>query len=298
MPNVPDEMSGSRLPISVIILTYNEEANIAACLQSVAGWAAEVFVVDSGSTDCTVELASSYGAHVQYHPWQTYSNQFNWALDNLALSTPWVMRLDADETVTPELARELAEKLQGLPDDVHGIYIKRRVYFMGRWIRHGGYYPTWLMRIFRRARARCEDRWMDEHMALSNGRVCHLEHDIIDYNCKGLSFWTIKHEDYARREALDVMGTATADQGRGIPASLLATQDRRRRWLKKNLYGRIPLFVRAFAYFCYRYFLRLGFLDGTEGLIFHFLQGCWYRFYVDAKLWEARRSSVKPAPRP
>jgi len=294
--NIPagDELSHGPWPLAVIILTCNEEANLDTCLRSVMGRAARVLVVDSGSTDRTVEIARRYGAEVWQHPWQTYSSQLNWALDNLPLDTPWVMRLDADERVTPELAAELAG-LASLPADVEGIYVKRRVYFLGRWIRHGGYYPTWLLRIFRRGRARCEDRWMDEHMVVA-GQVRHLEHDIIDENHKGLRFWTLKHEDYARREALDMMGQVPTEQGQVLSASLLSTQDRRRRWLKRNWYARAPLFARAFAYFLYRYFLRLGFLDGPEGLIFHFLQGCWYRFYVDARIYITNRRNPDGQP--
>jgi len=134
---------------------------------------------------------------------------------------------------------------------------------------------------------------MDEHMVLSDGETRRLRHDIIDYNRKGLSFWTIKHDGYARREMLDLLGQVQTEKPKAIQASLLGAQDQRKRWLKGNLYIRLPLFMRAFAYFLYRYILRLGFLDGIEGLIFHFLQGCWYRFYVDARIWEARQEQSK-----
>ena len=285
-------MTGDRLPISIIVLTYNEEANLGHLLESVAGWAAAIYIVDSGSTDSTLDIATRYGAHVEYHPWRTYADQLNWGLNNMPIATEWVMRMDADEMVTPELAQELIEVLPCLPDQVAGLYVKRQVYFMGRWIRHGAYYPTWLLRVFRRGKARCEDLWMDEHMVLSDGETRRLRHDIIDYNRKGLSFWTIKHDGYARREMLDLMGHIQNERGQAIRASLLGAQDQRKRWLKANIYARSPLFLRAFAYFFYRYFLRLGFLDGKEGLIFHVLQGFWYRFYVDAKIWEAKRQTA------
>lgn len=279
------------LPISVVVLAYNEELNIQYCLESVCDWSADVFVVDSGSEDRTLEIAREFGARVVHHPFETYAHQFNWALEHLPIMTPWVMRLDADEMVTPELALELRRTLPNLPPHISGLYVKRRVYFMGRWIRHGGYYPTWLLRIFRTRNARCENRWMDEHIVLLAGDTMQVQHDIVDYNRKGLRFWTIKHERYARREMLDLTDQTPAAGGQTVEGRLAGTQDERKRWVKSNVYAKAPLFLRAFLYFIYRYFFRLGFLDGVEGLVFHFLQGCWYRFYVDAKLWEARHGA-------
>lgn len=281
-------MSG-KVDCSVIVLTHNEEANITFLLESVTPWAAEVFIVDSGSTDATLEIAARYGAKIYHHAWKTYADQFNWALDNLPVATEWVMRMDADEYVTAELADEIRATLPRLGKDVTGLYIKRRVYFMGRWIRRGSYYPTWLLRFFRRGLGRCESLWMDEHIVLREGRAERLAHDIVDENHKGLSFWTVKHEKYAQREMMDLLAQAGEDNQ--LQPSLFGEQDKRKRWLKTNLYARSPLFVRAFAYFFYRYFIRLGFLDGIEGLIFHVLQGFWYRFYVDAKIVEYRRNN-------
>ena len=159
----------SSVSLTIVILTYNEEANLSYCLSSVQGVANRVLIVDSGSTDRTVEIARNYSAQVLSHPWQTYADQFNWALEQLESTDDWVMRLDADEVLTPDLARELSQVLPFLPSEVSGLYVKRRVYFMGRWIRHGSYYPTWLLRVFRHGVAHCEDRWMDEHMVLSHG---------------------------------------------------------------------------------------------------------------------------------
>ena len=279
-------MTDKTLSISTIILTYNEEANLEACLKSLTGWVQEIFVVDSGSTDSTLEIAARYGAKAVYHPWETYAAQFNWALDELPLEGEWVMRMDADERVMPELRDELLVKLPSLPADVTGLYLKRRVYFMGRWIRHGGYYPTWLLRIFRRDIGRCEARHMDEHIVLSSGQTLQLENDIIDENHKGLTFWTNKHEGYAIREAKDLLGEDEQDEV--IEPSLWGSQAERKRWVKTRLYARLPLFWRAWFYFLVRYIFQLGFLDGRKGLAFHFLQACWYRFYVDAKILEMR----------
>ena len=279
--------------LSVVILTLNEEANLPVALASLRGLQAEICVVDSGSADRTVAIARGAGCHVVEHPWETYATQMNWALDHLPIVTPWVMRLDADERLTPELAQELSTKLLELPDDVTGLLVKRRVYFWGRWIRHGGYYPTWLLRIWRHGRAHCEQRWMDEHMVVDGGRTLRLHRDIIDENHKGLTFWTDKHNRYADREVNDLL----ALRARTRTAGTLDDQPGSRRWLKENLYGRAPLFWRAFGYWFYRYVLRLGFLDGRPGLVFHFLQGFWYRFLVDAKLVE-RQYAGPPIPEP
>jgi glycosyltransferase involved in cell wall biosynthesis len=276
--------------ISILILTHDEEANIAKCITSARAVSENIFLVDSGSTDRTVEIARGLGATVLAHPWTTHAEQFNWGLESIPFETGWIMRLDADEEVTPGLAAALKETLPGLPPDVAGILVRRQVHFMGRWIRHGGYYPTWLLRVFRRGRGRCEALWMDEHIVLDGGRAIRIPEDIIDRNAKDLTFWTAKHNGYASREVLDLLAAEGGAAGGGGAAGAVAdSQTRARRWMKTTVYARAPLFLRAFLYFLYRYVLRGGFLDGREGLIFHFLQGFWYRFLVDAKLYEQRR---------
>jgi glycosyltransferase involved in cell wall biosynthesis len=287
MPSVSDQ----RL-LSVVILTHQEEANIGICLDSLKGLAADVFIVDSGSTDATAAIAERAGARVVCHPFENHARQLNWALDTLPIATPWVMRLDADERLTPELVEELQSVLPSASRDVSGLMVKRRVYFWGRWIRHGGYYPTWLLRIWRRGKAHCEQRWMDEHMVLDGGTILNLRHDLIDENHKGLGFWTDKHNRYADREVKDLL--AQESGAPDVEASVnapLEGQPVRRRWMKLNVYARAPLFLRAFLYWFYRYVILLGFLDGRPGLVFHFLQGFWYRFLVDAKLEEWKRQS-------
>jgi glycosyltransferase involved in cell wall biosynthesis len=282
--------------LAVVILTRDEERNIAKCLESLASLDAAVYVVDSASVDRTREIASSLGATVLQRPWTNYADQFNWALDNAGIHAAWTMRLDADEEVTSELARELRAFIDRPPAGVSGIYVRRRVYFLGKWIRHGGYYPTWLLRVWRTGRGRCEDLFMDEHMVVDTGRTVHLYADIIDRNNKDLSFWIDKHNRYASREVKDVL-RKEAEGGRAragiVSASLRGEQESSKRWIKDNVYLRLPLFVRPTLYFLYRYFLRLGFLDGKRGLVFHVLQAFWYRFLVDAKLYEHRLTRVR-----
>ncbi len=276
--------------ISLVVLTYKEEVNLPHCLESVEGLAEQVFVVDSGSEDDTLRIARESGAKVVEHPFENQAQQFNWALEHLPLETDWILRLDADEYLLPELRREIRQTLPETPLRVSGFYMKRRVIFQNRWIRHGGYYPTWLLRLFRRGKGWSEILEMDEHLVVTEGETRRLEHDFVDHNRKGLSFWLHKHEGFAEREARELLRRERGKAPDRAQGRLGGDPPERTRWLKHNVYVRSPPYLRAFLYFIYRYVIRFGFLDGREGLIFHFLQACWYRFYVDAKLEEMRRS--------
>ena len=276
--------------VSVVILALDEARHIRRCIDGARAFANEIFVIDANSTDDTQTIAKAAGAKVSVNRWINYSSQFNWALENLPIATKWTMRLDADEIVTPALAGEIKTVLDSLDEDVAGIYVKRRVHFMGKWIRHGGYYPTWLLRIWRTKRGRCEERWMDEHIVLNRGRTIRFKHDVIDDNLNGLTWWTAKHNQYASREAIDLLNIKYRFLPNDIQnSSLTGSQDRRRRWAKEKIYAKLPLGIRPLLYFLYRYLLRLGFLDGVKGAIFHVLQGFWYRFLVDAKCFEIER---------
>lgn len=288
MPNVSLETSAPDL--DTIILTYNEEQNLSQCLESVKGLERNIFVVDSGSTDRTVEIAKRYGAQVFTHEFTTQAEQFNWALENLPTQSEWVLRLDADEYLLPELRDEITQALPSLSQDITGLYMKRRMIFMGRWIRHGGYYPTWILRLFRKGKARCEEAELNEHIVLLEGRSGRLKNDFVDQDHDGLTSWLVKHEGFAERQArfISSLGNGNGKHSARIRADLFGNQAERKRWLLTNFYRSTPPFLRAYLYFFYRYFFRLGFLDGVEGLIFHFLHGCWYPFYTDAKLLEQK----------
>lgn len=277
--------NGTGSKISVVILTWNEELNLLKCLKSIEHLADEVFIVDSYSTDKTIEIAKKHGAHVTQREFKNQAEQFNWALDNLNIKNEWILRLDADEVITPELEKEILETVPSVADDISGFYIKRRVYFKGRWIKHGAYYPTWILRLFKNGKARSEDREMDEHIVLLQGKSANLENDFVDENLQPLSWWIERYNKYSTREANAVLAAARE----GVAENLHGSQTERKRWLKNNIYYHAPKFFRAFLYFIYRYVVRFGFLDGVEGLIFHFLQGFWYRFLVDAKLFEAKK---------
>jgi glycosyltransferase involved in cell wall biosynthesis len=274
--------------ITVIILTYNETLHLARAIEHIAGFAKDIFVVDSFSTDETVDLARAHGAQVLQHPFQNHARQFEWALENVPVTTEWVMRLDADEIVEADLAREIVETLPQLPREVTGVNLNRKTIFQGKFIRHGGRYPLTLLRIWRRGKARIEDRWMDEHMYLTEGRSVTFLGGFADYNLRDLTFFTEKHNCYASREALDVLNKRLRlfeSQPELAPGST-ASQSSIKRFFKESIYNRIPFQIAAPTYFLYRYVIQLGFLDGREGLTYHMLQCFWYRFLVGAKLRE------------
>jgi glycosyltransferase involved in cell wall biosynthesis len=270
--------------LTVLVLTLDEERHIERCIESVRGIASRVLVVDSGSNDRTCAIARGLGAEVLEHPFVSHARQINWGLDHADITTKWVMRLDADEYVTPGLAAMLPGLLER-PGDAVGLTLNRRCIFMGKWLRHGALYPIKVLRVWRLGHGRCEDRWMDEHIVVE-GRVAHADVDFVDENLNGITWWTNKHNRYATREAAEMLlarNTAPVAAGMGAQAAA-------KRWIKRNLYSRMPLGLRAFLYFVYRYFLRLGFLDGWPGFVFHFLQGWWYRMLVDVKVHEVEKA--------
>jgi glycosyltransferase involved in cell wall biosynthesis len=292
-----------RAPISAVVLTYNEERNVGDCLASLSGWVAETFVVDSGSMDRTVEMARNAGAIVRHHPFETHAKQWNWALRTLPFAHDWVLCLDADHRPTPELAAEIV-RIFGVADSsdpeisapesssvtVDGFYIKRREIFRGRWIKHGAYYPKYLLKLVRHERAWCDENELLDFRFYVKGATSSLAHDLIEDNQNeaDISFWVTKHARFAMLQADEERRRAGGDVGWSLRPRLFGTPDQRVLWLKQRWY-RMPLYLRPFLYFLYRYVLRLGFLDGKEGFIFHFLQAFWYRLLVDIRLDELRR---------
>ena len=273
---------------TVILLTFNSEDTLGATLASARRVSDEIFVVDSFSRDGTVDLARSLGATVVQHPFEHYGAQRNWAIDNLPISRPWQLHLDADEWMDDELAAAIV----ALPDnpDHAGYFLPRYLRFLGRVLRHGGMSPTWHLRLFRTGTGRCEDRKYDQHFLLKSGTSGQLPGMMIDDIRMTLSEWTARHNrwadgEVAEMESREVSGRVQPD-ARGNPVQ-------RKRFLRQK-YDQMPLFFRPFALFAYRYFFRLGFLDGVEGFIFWVLQTFWFRFLVDAKIWERRyRTTVQ-----
>jgi glycosyltransferase involved in cell wall biosynthesis len=274
--------------IAVVILTYNESLHINRALEHVAAFAQEVFVVDSYSTDGTKDLARAHGSRVLEHPFQNYAKQFQWAMENAPITADWVMRLDADEIVESDLAEEIVRRLPLMPPDVTGIILNRKTIFQGKFIRHGGRYPLMLLRIWRRGKARIEERWMDEHMYLTEGRSVTFHGGFADHNLKDLTDFTSKHNQYASREALDVINMRLHffKSQLVLTGESTARQASIKRFLKESIYNKIPFELSTFGYFILRYVFQFGFLDGKRGLVYHVLQGLWYRFLVGAKVRE------------
>lgn len=283
--------------IAVVILTYNESVHLPRALCHVREFAREIFVVDSFSTDDTIELASAGGAQVLQHPFQYQAQQFQWAMENAPITADWVMRLDADEIIEADLAEEIRANLPTLPEDVTGINLNRKTIFQGKFIRWGGRYPLTLLRIWRRGKARIEDRWMDEHMYLTEGRAVTFRGGFADHNLYDLTFFTAKHNGYASREAIDVLNQRLRPLEAQVALTDKATakQAKIKRFLKESIYNRMPFEISAFLFFVYRYVFRLGFLDGRRGLVYHVLQGFWYRFLVGAKLRELEQAVMQAA---
>lgn len=283
--------------LTIIILTKNEEQNLEKCIASFKGVAQRVVIIDSYSTDNTVQIAKSLGVEVYEHPFENHASQFNWALDSINLQTEWVMKIDADEELTPELADEIAEKLDKLPRNVNGVILRRRVYFMGKWLKHGGKYPELLLRIFRVEHGMSEMKLMDEHLIVTDGDVVTFKNDFSDNNNKSLEWWINKHNWYSNKEVLDQQMKSDVLTGEeSVEETPTSMQAKVKRFVKNHGYYRLPKFFRAHLYFIYRYYFRFGFLDGTEGKIYTFLQAYWYRFLVDAKIYECEKKGTKMKP--
>lgn len=279
--------------IHVVILTLNESVHIARCIESCKYQVESITVIDSGSNDGTVEIAEKLGAEVIRHPWVNYATQLNFGISTLVAKGGWLLRIDADEVLDSATPCQLFEAVSQAGGDCDGILVQRRIYFLGRRIRYGAIEPSWQLRLWRNGRGRCEQRWMDEHVIV-NGNVQKSDIIISDINLNSLTWWSTKHNQYASREAIDLLNARfvflKADK---LPASGASPQARVRRFLKEEIYLRTPAGVRTIAYFLYRYFIRFGFLDGRPGFYFHILQGLWYRSLVDAKIFEIEELAKK-----
>ena len=285
-----DRSVHSSLRLTAIVLTFNESLHIRRCIENIRQVAEHIVVIDSGSTDDTVIIAESLGATVLHNPWLNHATQFNWALDNAPLHGEWVMRLDADEYLDATAMTALSEAIRHANEEIKGFELRRPTTFLDQRISHGGMAP-WLLRVWRSGAARCEERWMDEHIVLTQGGVMRqLAGYIVDHNLNSLSWWVEKHNRYASREAVDMLITRKTRE----PAAVdLNRQARMKRWLKTKVYAKLPLGVRPFLFWLYRIIFLGGFLDGRRGLMFHTMQGLWYRLLVDARVMEVEHSMQK-----
>lgn len=280
-----------RLPVTVIILTFNERIHIERCISRIAPHVERVFVVDSFSADDTVEIARRLGAEVVQRRFITQSEQVQWAQDTLPISSEWVLRLDADEYLEPGLIAALRSDLCRLEPEVTGLELKLKVVFKGHFLRWGGYYRTWLTRMWRRGAGRYDARWMDEKISLQHGVSRRLTGgDLVDENLNGITWWTEKHNRYATRQMVDFIDLeyGITEYGRTAASKAANAHNRWKRFLRNTVYRGAPLYLRCVLYFVYRYVVMLGFLDGKHGFIWHSLQGFWFFMLTDVKIEEAR----------
>lgn len=266
--------------ISVIILQKNEVLHIKRCLEKLVPLEArQIFVVDCFSTDGSDKTAVEMGAAVVQREWPgNQAAQFQWALDNLPIESSWILRLDADEYLTDELIGEIRDKLPRIEDDVDGVVLKRRHivgWLNNSWVKRG-MYPTKILRLFRKGHGRSDMKVMDEHIVVER-KVVEFDNDFVDHSLITFDEWREKHRNYAKREAQSYL---SGERSTGEKAA------------KKDAYYKLPRYFRAVAYFCIRYFLKGGFLDGRVGWRWHFWQGLWYRWLVDREIGRAKRRGM------
>ncbi|WP_447641632.1 MULTISPECIES: glycosyltransferase family 2 protein [Chitinophagaceae] len=280
------------LDISTIILTYNEELHIERCIRNAQRFSKEIFLVDSFSTDKTIMIAEALGAKVYQNKWENnYAKQLNWGLENLPIQTEWAFRLDADEYLSDGLIEEILQKVPSVDGDVSGIVFERKIVFLGRTINKGN--VKWnMLRLFRYGKGFCEERWMDEHIVLTEGKSVMWNGYFVDDNINPLGWWIQKHNAYSIREAIDLLNLEynfLPECEKQITGEMSQDADAKRK--KKQRYANLPLFWRCFYFFVYRYVFKGGFTEGKEGFLWHFLQGWWYRTLVDAKILEIKKAS-------
>ncbi|MEW6367902.1 MAG: glycosyltransferase family 2 protein [Acidobacteriota bacterium] len=285
--------------LAVVVTTRNEEGNVGKCLRSVSGWVDQVFVIDSENTDRTVEIAREYAEVVTlpYEEGKIIPWIFQWGLEHLPFRNEWVLILEADQEVTPELRRELQTLLARKDIQESGFYIRRKQMFRGKWIRHGGYGSKYLLKLFRRSVSRLDPEEEDTRVYV-DGRTAKLGAWLVEDNAKEreILFYLEKHIRYARAFAREEQRRRKSGMQFKTQPRFPGTPDQKVLWMK-SIYYRLPLYIRPALYFFYRYFILLGFLDGKTGFVFHFLQSFWFRLVVDVRLEELLKSEAHPAER-
>jgi glycosyltransferase involved in cell wall biosynthesis len=279
--------------IEVVMIVRDEELNLTHTLPTITSWADRVWVVDSGSTDRTVEVARAAGCEVVQRDWLGYARQKNWAIDNLQMQAPWILILDADESVTPQL-REAICKIAARPVDAvpeAAFHINRYFVFLGGIIRHCGYYPSWNVRLFKRGQARYEERDVHEHM-VAHGPVGFVHGGDLEHNDRRpLEHYIAKHNRYSTLEARAIFMAHCAVTPNTLPARFFGGPLERRRWIKRHVYPNLPA---KFAFrFLWMYLLKLGFLDGVTGWRFCLFISA-YELQIEQKLIELRLGSSAP----
>lgn len=272
--------------ITAIVLTKNEEINIEDCIKSIRKIVKRIVVVDSYSSDRTVEIAESLGAEVYQHPFENYAKQYMYGVEVANTDTVWTLRIDADERFTEESAREL-EKLcnENMYTYVSGITLRFKKIFLGKDLYHGGVYPWKKMNCYKTTDGEIENRSMDEHIVLKRGIVIDMKSDCLHFDFKTIEYWVNKHNWYSSRETVDYFESLTKRQSKKELNFVT--------WVKMNIYYKLPIGMRAHLYYIYIYYFRCAFLDGKEGKIYAFLRAYWYRYLVDIKIYECQKMGTR-----
>lgn len=277
---------------SFIILTLNEERHLPRLLESVKGLNARVYVVDSGSSDGTLDICRDNQIPSIYNLFENHPKQWHIALTAFEIETPWVICLDADQIVSSELHRLLADFKDVNFKDFSGIYFNRKNYFRGKWIRFGGYYPKYLLKMFRYKNGYSDLNENMDHRFVVNGKTTRWKAGhLLEENLKEseISFWIQKHDKYSDQLAEEEIERMLALREQTIKPYLFGSPDERIAYLK-NLWWKMPLYIRPILYLIFRLFIQGGIFDGKTGTVFHFLQGFWFRLIVDIKIEEKLKS--------
>ena len=276
---------------SIIILTFNEEIHLPRLLKSVQPLNAATYILDSGSTDKTLEIAANFGCEVKNNPFINHPKQWDAALKSFDIKTPWVVCLDADQEVTSELIGLLSNFRDEDFKDVSGIYFNRKNIFKGKWLRHGGYFPVYLLKMFRYGVGYSDlNENMDHRFIVPGKTIIWKNGFIVEENLKEneISFWISKHNRYSDLVAQEEWERLQQLRTQTLKPDLFGSPDQKKAFLK-SIWWKMPLYVRPFIYFFHRYFIQLGILDGKQGFVFHFLQAFWFRLVVDIKIDEIKK---------
>ncbi|RZJ19778.1 MAG: glycosyltransferase family 2 protein [Acinetobacter sp.] len=277
---------------SFIILTYNEEVHLPRLLNSIVGLNAPVYILDSGSTDGTLAIAEKFNAEVKVNSFINHPKQWDFALKNFDIKTPWIIGLDADQILTPELFLQLQNFKDADYQNVNGIYFNRKNFFKGKWIKYGGFYPKYLLKMFRTEIGYSDlNENMDHRFIVTGETIIWKNGHILEENLKenNISFWIEKHNRYSDLIAEEEIERLNNLRTQSNKANFWGNPDERNAWFKR-LWWNLPLGWRPFLYFSYRLIFKLGILDGATGILFHFLQGFWFRLIVDVKIKEILKS--------
>ena len=277
-----------------IIITFNEEVHLPRLLKSIEPLNAATYILDSGSTDNTLSIAVSYGCIVKQHPFENHPKQWDAALKTFSITTPWLICLDADQQVSVELLLQLQEFKDGDYVGVNGIYFNRKNIFKGKWLQHGGYFPLYLLKMFRTGVGYSDlNENMDHRFIVPGKTIIWKKGYIIEENTKEnqISFWINKHNRYSDQVAQEEWERIQQLRTQTLKPDIFGSPDQKKAFLK-SIWWKMPLYVRPFIYFFHRYFIQLGILDGKQGFVFHFLQAFWFRLVVDIKIDEIKKSNT------